>query len=134
MILREILTEMRPYLNVQRELLIEQFLYKTHREHQGSFIAHDSRFQHPKRELITELGEKEVTCVHCNQKWTEQNDFPDSVWSYLLKRSANLDADQRKQIYQWDSRELSCARMADFLVRLDRAEVLIAANLAGQAG
>ena len=34
----------------------------------------------------------------------------------------------------WDSRDLSSARMADFLVRLDRVEVLIAANLAGQKG
>ena len=134
MILREILTEMRPYLGIQRELLIEQFLYKTQKEKKDSFIAHVSRFQHLKRELTTELGDREVTCVHCNGKWTEQNDFPDSVWSYLLKRSANLDADQRKQIWQWDSRELSTARLADFLVRLDRSEVLIAANLAGQAG
>ena len=115
---------------MQRELLIEQFLYKTQREHKGSFIAHVSRFQFLKRELMVELGEREVTCVHCNQKWTEQNGFPDSVWSSLLKRSANLDADQRKQIWQWDSRDLSTARMADFLVRLDRAEVLIAQNLA----
>ena len=76
--------------------MIEQFLYKTQRANKGSFIAHVSQFQHLRREFLVKLGEKEVCCVYCNQKWTEQNDFPDAVLSYLLKRSAYLDAEERK--------------------------------------
>ena len=85
MILREILTEMRPFLNIQKELLIEQFLYKTQRDNKCSYIAHVSRFQHLKRELTQELGEREVNCPHCTHKWSEPNDFPDSVWSYCYQ-------------------------------------------------
>ena len=64
----------------------------------------------------------------------EPKDLPDEIWSYLLKRTANLNDDQRKQIWLWDSRDLPTARMADFLTRLDRPEILIASQIAGQQG
>ena len=67
MVLREILTEMRPFLNIQRELFIEQVLFKSTREAKTSFISLVSKFhQHQKLELLSELGvtERERESAH----------------------------------------------------------------------
>ena len=52
MILREILTECRPFLNIQRELLIEQVLFKSQRELKASSTSHVSKFQHQKHDHL----------------------------------------------------------------------------------
>ena len=119
LILKEILTTLKPYLDVELDVLIEETVFQTQKESKESMTAYVTKKLNKKRELLAALGQTQSKCNGCGCLNSVPKDFPEEVWSYLLRRGAHLTEDQRKQIHQWDSGVLTGNRLMELLLRLE---------------
>ena len=130
LILKEILTTLKPYLDVELDVLIEETVFLTQKDPKESMAAYVTKKLNKKRELLAALGQAKIQCSSCGSLSSVPKEFPDEVWSYLIRRGAHLSEEQRKQIHQWDSGVLSGNRLMELLLRLDRTDALVAQSLA----
>ena len=86
-----------------------------------------------KIDMISAFGHKKINCGHCNHQVTIPKELPDELWTYLLKRGANLTDEQRKMIHQWDPTSLDSQRLTELLLKLDRTETLVAQSIASKS-
>ena len=129
-ILKEILGVLKPYLDVELEVLSEETIFTVHNESKESMTNYVTRTINKRRDLCSALGQQCVECPNCQQTFTTGKDLPDEIWAYLLKRAAHLTEDQRKLLHTWDSGTLSLERLTELLLRFDRPETLVAQSLA----
>ena len=99
LILKEILTTLKPYLDVELDVLIEETIFMTQKDQKESMAAYVTKKLNKKRELLAALGQSKNCCNSCGALSSAPKDFPDEVWSYLLRRGAHLTEEQRKQIH-----------------------------------
>ena len=111
LILTEILAMLKPYLDVELDVLIEEAVFLTSKESRETMSAFVTRKMNKRRDLPNALGTLKVHCPNCSQTITTNKDLPDEIWSYLIKRSAHLTEEQRKLIHSWDSSHLSANRL-----------------------
>ena len=130
LILNELLVHLKPYIDVQLDILIEEAIFSVHRESKEPMTAYVTRKTNKRRELCAALGFTKVECSECKGQSSIVKDFPDEMWSYLLRRGANLSEEQRKLIHQWDSGILSGERLTELLLRLDRTDTIVAQSVA----
>ena len=83
--------------------------------------------------MVSSFGSKKVECGHCQRQITVSKELPDEVWSYLLKRGANLTEEQRKMIHHWDPSTMDSHRLTELLLRLDRTDTIVAQSIAAKA-
>ena len=102
LILREILAAMKPYLDVELDVLMEEFVFKCNRESKESMQSYIGRKANKYRDLCSAFGQTKIKCSHCNNCTTTNIDFPDPFKGMLWKRGAHLSDDHRKAIHQWD--------------------------------
>ena len=76
------------------------------------------------RDLVNSFKPKMIVCPNCAQTSTVPTKLPEEIWSYILRRGANLTEEQRKQIHQWDSGVLTGNRLMELLLRLDRTDTV----------
>ena len=126
----EILKVCKPYLDVETEILIEETLFTTQKDHKETMTNYLTRKLHKRRDLVSALGHRKISCSQCSHCTDEPVDLPEKIWTYLLKRDARLTEDQRKVIHNWDSGTLSQERLLELLLRLDRPDALVAQALA----
>ena len=129
LILREILVTMKPYLDVELDVLIEETLYAVTKDNKETMTSYVSRKMNKKREMQQALGMESVCCKDCNATRTVPRDIPDEIWSYIMRRHANMSEEQRKLVHQWDSGTLSSARVVELLLRLDRTDTIVAQSV-----
>ena len=103
LILREILREFAPYIYIELELMMEEFLYNSTRTKNENFHSYMTRRTTKKRDLDQAFGSEEIKCDHCSKSQKRQVTIPTVMWTYMIKRDAGLTDDNRKQIHQWDS-------------------------------
>jgi hypothetical protein len=130
LIMLEILKICKPYLDVETEVLIEETLFTTQKDHKETMTSYLTRKMHKRRDLVSALGHRKMTCSQCMHCTDEPVDLPERIWTYLLKRDARLTEDQRKVIHNWDSGTLGQDRLLELLLRLDRPDALVAQALA----
>lgn len=114
-------------------MLIEETVFLTQKDQKESMAAYVTKKLNKKRELLAALGQSKCTCNSCGALSSVPKDFPDEVWSYLLRRGAHLTEEQRKQIHQWDSGVLTGNRLMELLLRLDRTDALVAQSVASSS-
>ena len=85
------------------------------------------------RELVNSFQPKKTVCANCAQTSTVPTEIPDEIWNYILRRGANLNVEQRKQIHQWDSGVLTGKRLMELMLRLDRTDTVLAQSLGTNA-
>ena len=83
--------------------------------------------------MVASFGQKKVSCGHCNGLVTIPKDLPDELWTYLLKRGANLTDEQEKVMHQWDPTSMDSQRLTELLLKLDRTETLVAQSIASKS-
>ena len=131
LILGEILTGMKPYLDIEVDVMMEEFVFKCKRESKETMSSYVTRKMNKHRDLQQALGKKHVACPHCQCNFTINNEFPDEFLAHLWKKDAQLSDDNRSKIHLWDSGKLNSQRTIEMLLRLDRADALVAQALAG---
>ena len=133
LILREILGNLKPYLDVENEVLIEETLFMVTRDNHESMSNYVTRKINKRRELDAALGKQKIECTFCSKSFTVPKDIPDEIWSYLLKRGAKLSEEQRKLLHQWETGVATGKRLMELLLRLDRTDTLVAQTVAASA-
>ena len=129
----EILTNLKPFLDVETDVLIEETFYAVTRDAKETMSAYVTRKVNKRRELVNAFAEKKTKYPHCDETTTVPMDIPDEIWSYILRRGAHLSEEQRKQIHQWDSGVLSGHRLMELLLRLDRTDAILAQCIGSNA-
>ena len=129
----EILIPMKPYLDIETKVLIEQCLYGTHREGKETFSSYITRKQNKYRDLLSALGHYLVKCSKCGHDNERQRELPDEIWSYIIEKHGHLNDEHRKNIQNWDSSKLSSSRLMELMLRLDNTNTLVAAALADKS-
>ncbi len=133
LILKEILTELKPYLDVETEVLIEELFFVIKKESRELMSSYLTKKINKKREVEAALGKTRQCCANCLKESDVPQKVPDEIWTYILKKGASLTEDQRKQIFQWDSSQLSGPRLQELLLRFDRTDAVIAAGMTAHA-
>ena len=131
LILGEILTGMKPYLDIEIDVMMEEFVFKCKRESKETMSSYVTRKMNKHRDLQQAMGKKQVVCPHCQGDFTTNNDFPDEFLAHLWRKDAQLSDDNRSKIHLWVSGKLNSQRTIEMLLRLDRADALVAQALAG---
>ena len=129
-ILNEILISLKPYLDVELDVVIEETLFVVTKDAKESMQSYVTRKINKRRELTSALGQSKEECKNCGQATSVPLDLPDEIWSYLLRRGANLTEDQRKMLHSWDSGTFSGKRVMELLLRIDRTDALVAQTVA----
>ena len=130
-ILREILTHMKPYLDIETKVLIEQTLYGTTRENKETFASYLTRKVTKNRDLSATLGYSKTSCKSCGAPCEHKVEIPEVIWAHILERGAHLTDEQRDRMNLWDSGAKTSERLTELLLRLDRKDHLVAQALAG---
>ena len=133
LIVTEILTNLKPFLDVETDVLIEEMFYTVTREAEETMSANVTRKVNKLRELVNAFTEKKTKCPHCDATTTVPMEIPHKIWNYILRRGAHLNEEQRKQIHQWDSAALSGHRLMELLLRLDRTDAILAQSIGSNA-
>ena len=128
--LKEILTKFRPYLQLEAEITIEELMYHFDRKKGDSMTAYLTERNKKRSDMKCALGTEKIECPHCKEHWNRQIDLPDVMWSYMLKKGAHLSDDQLKTITHWDiaRKELVGDKLIEVLTRLDRHDHTITAQ------
>ena len=133
LILTEILTSLKPYLDIETEVLIEEAVFTTTKESKETMQSYVTKKVNKKIDMISAFGQRKINCGHCNQQVTIPKELPDELWTYLLKRGANLTDEQRKVMHQWDPTSMDSQRLTELLLKLDRTETLVAQSIASKS-
>ena len=97
LILGEILTGMKPYLDIETDVMMEEFVFKCKRESKETMSSYVTRKMNEHRDLQQAMGKKQVVCPHCHGDFTINNDFPDEFLAHLWKKDAQLSDDNMSQ-------------------------------------
>ena len=124
-LLTDILTQLKPWLDAETEILIEALIFLTDRETKETMTNFVTRKSNSRNDMRTALGMATIKCTNCLKDMQIQKDLPEEVWSYLLKRSAKLSEDNRKLMHTWDQGVLTGQKLIDLLLRLDRPDAAI---------
>ena len=65
LILKEILTSLKPYLDIELDVLIEETVFLTQKDHKESMAAYVTKKLNKKRELLAALGQSQHKCLGC---------------------------------------------------------------------
>ena len=90
LIMLEILKVCKPYLDVETELVIEETLFTTQKDPKETMTSYLTRKLHKRRDLVSALGHRKISCAQCSHCTDEPVDLPEKIWTYLLKRDARL--------------------------------------------
>ena len=116
-ILREILTHMKPYLDIETKVLIEQTLYGTTREAKETFASYLTRKVTKSRDLSATLGYSKISCKSCGAPCEHKVEIPEIIWAHILERGAHLTDEQRDRMNIWDSSAKTSERLTELLLR-----------------
>jgi len=133
-ILQEILAQLKPYLDVETDVLIEELLFSMQRDNKETMASYVTRKVNKNRELCAAFGMGHLDCVQCRTKNTYPIELPSEVWQYILRRGAHLSEDQRKLLLHWDQAKVSNERLIELLLKLDRTDTLVAQSLVSSSG
>ena len=129
LILTEILTILKPYLDVETDVMIEELLFSVSKESKETMQNYVTRAVNKYNDLCAALGYEKITCPNCTQMFNKKQQFPELVWTYLLKRGGRLTDEQRKLIHQWDATQVHGQQLVETLLRLDRTDTLVAQSI-----
>ena len=82
LIMTEILTQMKPFLDIETKVLIEQLFFTTTRENKETMSSYLTRKTNKHRELSVGLGHKCVKCQNCLSDVKVKEEIPDSCLLY----------------------------------------------------
>ena len=134
LILTEILTQLKPYLDIEVDILMEEFVYHCARVNKETFSSYVTRKNTKYRDLRNLLRPTKCKCTSCGHEDTKPTELPMEMWGFLLKRGSQMTEEQRKLLHLWgathfDTPEQITAQM----LRLDRPDHLLAQSLANAA-
>ena len=86
MILREILSGMKPYLDIQTKILIDEFLYGTMREGKETMSSYVTKKINKHRDMCSALGFMKVKGKNCSHETEVQKDLPDEIKAYVYDK------------------------------------------------
>ena len=132
-IMKEILAGPKPYLDVESDVVMEQFIFTLHRDPKETMAAFITRILITRREFNQSLGTETIVCSHCHGNTTRPRDIPMEMWSFMLRRAAKLTPDHQKLMHQWDADNPQADRFMQSLLKQDRSEPLNAQSLVGAA-
>ena len=70
---------MKPYLDVELDVLIEETVFMTQKDQKESMAAYVTKKLNKKRELLAALGQSKCHCSSCGALSSVPKDFPDEV-------------------------------------------------------
>ena len=116
MILREILSGLKPFIDIELDVLIEEILYKSDRVSRESMNSYITRRISKLRDLEKTLGQEIIKCTKCAHEITRQKTIPDEIWTYIIQKAAKLTEDQRKTLHNWGyTGKVNSQKLIDYL-------------------
>ena len=77
LILTEIITLCKPYVDIERDVLIDEFLYHGQRENKETFTTFVTKKSRKYDDLRQSLGHEKINCTSCKHEMTRQKELPD---------------------------------------------------------
>ena len=94
---------LKPYLDVERDVMIEELLFSTVKESKETMQNYVTCAVNKCNDMYTALGQDKIQCLNCTQTITRKQSFPETIWSYLLKLGAKPSDERRKLTHSWDT-------------------------------
>ena len=88
-----------------------------------------TRKANKRRDLLNTLSPNQTVCPTCRRHY---NDIPPDIWDYSLRKHAQLTEKHEEQLFERDTVKPVGQQLVDQLMRLDRVDDLVAANISAQ--
>ena len=85
--MREILHRMQAHLEIEGEVVLEEFFFHTHRDRGETMSSYITRKANKRRDLLNTLTPNQTVCPTCRRHY---NDIPPEMWDYFLRKHAHL--------------------------------------------
>ena len=79
LILREILTLLKPYLEAESDVMIEETIFAVVKDSKETMAQYVTRKVNKHRELLASLGQQKTECSVCHRVSYASKDFPDEI-------------------------------------------------------